>query len=280
MKKAFIFPGQGAQYVGMGKDLYEKYEEVKKIYDKVSSDLEIDIKKLSFEGPEEELNQTKNTQIAILTMSLAILGVLEKEGIKSKITAGLSLGEYTGLIYSGYISFEDGIKIVKKRGELMQENVPEGDWQMAGIIGLEDEQVEKICMQVKNGFVVPANYNTPGQVVISGERIAVTTAMEKAKEAGAKKVVELKTSGPFHTEKLAIAAEKLGLELNKIEIKYKEENKVIKNIDAKEYEAKDNIRENLAKHVMSPVLFRKSIEKMLELGVDTFIEIGPRKNII
>ena len=280
MKKAFIFPGQGAQYVGMGKDLYEKYEEVKKIYDKVSSDLEIDIKKLSFEGPEEELNQTKNTQIAILTMSLAILGVLEKEGIKSKITAGLSLGEYTGLIYSGYISFEDGIKIVKKRGELMQENVPEGDWQMAGIIGLEDEQVEKICMQVKNGFVVPANYNTPGQVVISGERIAVTTALEKAKEAGAKNEVELKTSGPFHTEKLAIAAEKLGLELNKIEIKYKEENKVIKNIDAKEYEAKDNIRENLAKHVMSPVLFRKSIEKMLELGVDTFIEIGPRKNII
>jgi len=145
MKNAFIFPGQGAQYIGMGKDLYDNYEEVKNIYDKVSEVLGIDIKKLSFEGPEEELNQTKNTQIAILTMSLGILEVLKKNGIEANISAGLSLGEYASLIYSGYISFEDGIRIVRKRGELMQENVPKGDWQMAGIIGLEDEKVEEIC---------------------------------------------------------------------------------------------------------------------------------------
>lgn len=280
MKNAFIFPGQGSQYVGMGKDLYENYEEVKDIYDKTCDSLGIDVRKLSFEGPEEELNQTKNTQIAILTMSLGILEVLKKNGIEANISAGLSLGEYASLIYSGFISFEDGIKIVRKRGELMQDNVPKGDWKMAGIIGLEDEVVEGICKEIKNGFVVPANYNTPGQVVISGDRTAVINAMEKAKELGAKKVVELKTSGPFHTEKLKIAAEKLKTELDKIDIKYNEENKVIKNIDAKAYEKDDNIREILAKHVMSPVLFRKSIETMLSFGADTFIEIGPRKDII
>lgn len=280
MKKAFIFPGQGSQYVGMGKDLYEKYEEAKNIYDEISERLGVDIKNLSFEGPEEELNQTKNTQIAILTMSLAILSILKKEEIGAEISAGLSLGEYTGLIYSSYISFDDGIKIVRERGKLMQENVPAGEWQMAGIIGLEDEKVEEICLQVASGFVVPANYNTPGQVVISGERKAVTEAMEKAKQLGAKKVVELKTSGPFHTEKLSVVAEKLKQELEKINIKYNEKNKVIKNIDAKEYTEKDDIKEILSKHVMSPVLFRKSIETMLNLGVDTFIEIGPRKDII
>lgn len=265
MKNAFIFPGQGSQYVGMGKDLYEKYDEVKKVYDEVSDILGIDVKALSFEGPEDELNQTKNTQITILTMSLGILEVLRKEGIEAKISAGLSLGEYASLIYSGYISFEDGINIVRKRGEIMQDNVPKGDWQMSGIIGLEDEKVEEICKSVKSGFVVPANYNTPGQVVISGEREAVTSAMEKAKECGAKKVVEIKTSGPFHTEKLKISSEKLKVELEKIDIKYNKENKVVKNIDAKEYTEMDDIREILAKHVMNPVLFRKSIEKMIEL---------------
>lgn len=194
MKSALLFPGQGSQYVGMGKDLYENFEEVKNIYDKVSLMLNIDVKKMSFEGPEEELNQTKNTQIAILTMSLGILEVLKKNGISAEISAGLSLGEYASLIYSNFISFEDGIKIVRKRGELMQENVPEGDWQMAGILGLEDNIVEEICKEVKDGFVCPANYNCPGQVVISGEKDAVQKAMECAKSKGAKKAIPLKTS--------------------------------------------------------------------------------------
>ena len=146
---------------GMGKDLYEKYSEIKEIYEKVSEITKMPIKEVSFEGPEEELFQTKNTQIAILTMSLGILEVLKKNQIEANVSAGLSLGEYSALIYSKYISFEDGVEIVKKRGKLMQENVPEGEWKMAGIIGLDDETVEKLCEEIENGFVVPANYNTP-----------------------------------------------------------------------------------------------------------------------
>lgn len=280
MKIAFIFPGQGSQYVGMGKDLYENYEEVKKVYEKANEILGIDVKKISFEGPEEELNQTKNTQIAILMMSLGILEVLKNRNINTDVSAGLSLGEYTSLIYSNYLSFENGIKIVRKRGELMQENVPEGKWQMAGIIGLEDEKVEEICKSIKSGFVVPANYNCPGQVVISGEKEAVEEVVEKAKEEGARKVVPLKTSGPFHTEKLEIASKKLKEELERIEINYNPEKTIIKNIDGKVYKENDDIKEILSKHVMSPVRFKNSIEEMINMGVDTFIEIGPRKNII
>lgn len=280
MKIAFIFPGQGSQYVGMGKDLYENYEEVKKVYEKANEILGIDVKEISFEGPEEELNQTKNTQIAILMMSLGILEVLKNRNINADVSAGLSLGEYTSLIYSNYLSFENGIKIVRKRGELMQENVPEGEWQMAGIIGLEDEKVEEICKSIKSGFVVPANYNCPGQVVISGEKEAVEEVVEKAKEEGARKVVPLKTSGPFHTEKLEIASKKLKEELEKIEINYNPEKTIIKNIDGKVYKENDDIKEILSKHVMSPVRFKNSIEEMINMGVDTFIEIGPRKNII
>ena len=277
MKIGFIFPGQGSQYVGMGKDLYEKYDEVKKVYETASEILGIDIKELSFEGDEESLGQTKNTQIAILTMSLGILEILKKENISAVMASGLSLGEYTALIYAGYISFEDGIKIVRKRGELMQENIPTGEWQMASIIGLEDEAVEQICKEVNTGFVVPANYNCPGQVAISGEKQAVEVAMEKAKEAGARKVVPLKTSGPFHTEKLKVASDKLREELDKIEIKYNDKVKVIKNIDAKPYTEADDIIEILSKHVMSPVQYKKTLEDMIAEGVDTFIEIGPGK---
>ncbi len=279
MKIAFLFPGQGSQYPGMGKDLYEKYQEVRNIYDKVNDLLGIDVKKISFEESEEVLSQTKNTQIAILTESLGILEVLKNKGIDAEISAGLSLGEYTALIYSGFISLEDGIKIVRKRGELMQENIPEGKWQMAAILGMDDEEVEKICKCVKSGFVVPANYNCPGQVAISGEEVAVNEAMEMAKMAGAKRTVILKTSGPFHTVKLEKAAMALKQELNKIQINTDVNKKVIKNIDGEEYKKDDDMKDILSKHVMSSVRFSKSIQTMLNLGVDTFIEIGPRKNI-
>lgn len=279
MKIAFLFPGQGSQYPGMGKDLYEKYQEVRNIYDKVNDLLGIDVKKISFEESEEVLSQTKNTQIAILTESLGILEVLKNKGIDAEISAGLSLGEYTALIYSGFISLEDGIKIVRKRGELMQENIPEGKWQMAAILGMDNEEVEKICKCVKSGFVVPANYNCPEQVAISGEEAAVNEAMEMAKMAGAKRTVILKTSGPFHTVKLEKAAMALKQELNKIQINTDVNKKVIKNIDGEEYKKDDDIKDILSKHVMSPVRFSKSIQTMLNLGADTFIEIGPRKNI-
>ena len=278
MKLGFVFPGQGAQTVGMGKDLYENFEEVRKIYEKAKEVTGIDVANLTFESTEEELSQTKNTQIAILTMSLGILEVLKKNKIEADFLAGLSLGEYAALIYSNIISLEDGLRIIQKRGEYMQSLVPEGSWAMAAVIGLPDEEVERICKEeIKSGFIVPANYNCPGQVAVSGDKVAITELLEKGKELGARKVVELKTSGPFHTEKLKDASDKLREELDKIEINKDFTKKVFKNLDAKEYTKEDDIKNILAKHVMSPVRFSKSIENMINQGVDTFIEIGPGK---
>ena len=277
MSIAFLFPGQGAQAPGMGKDLYDKYDEIKKLYEDVKNITGIDVAKLTFESSEEELSQTKNTQIAILVMSLGILKILEKNGIKADTAAGLSLGEYTALIYGKAFSFEDGIKAVKKRGELMQEYVPEGKWLMAAILGLDDDKVEEVCKSVTSGFVTPANYNCVGQIVVSGDEKGIAELEEKAKEAGARKVAILKTSGPFHTEKLEQASKLLREELEKIEVKLPDI-EVVKNIDAKPYTSNDNIKEILANHVTHPVRFSKSVEYMLQNGVDTFVEIGPRKN--
>lgn len=278
MKLGFVFPGQGAQTVGMGKDLYESFEEVRKIYDKAKEVTGIDVAKLTFESTEEELSQTKNTQIAILTMSLGILEVLKKNKIEADFLAGLSLGEYAALIYSNIISLEDGLRIIQKRGEYMQSLVPKGNWAMAAVIGLPDEEVERICKEeIKSGFIVPANYNCPGQVAVSGDKEAITELVKKGKNLGARKVVELKTSGPFHTEKLKDASDKLREELDKIEINKDFTKKVFKNLDAKEYTKEDDIKNILAKHVMSPVRFSKSVENMINQGVDTFIEIGPGK---
>lgn len=279
MKIAFLFPGQGTQNIGMGKDIYDKYEVARNIYDKVQEITNIDIAKISFEGPVEVLNETKNTQLAILTNSLAILEVLKENNVEAEVSAGLSLGEYTALIYSNYLSFEEGIKIVQKRGEYMQNLLPEGDWQMAAVLGLKDEEVEEVCKKVKTGFVVPANYNFEGQVVISGEKEAVLEAGELAKEMGARGVIPLNTAGPFHTEKLKEASNALKKDLENISIN-KSNKKVFKNIDGEPYRDTDNIREILAKHIISPVRFSKTIQNMLNEGIDTFVEIGPRKNFI
>jgi [acyl-carrier-protein] S-malonyltransferase len=278
MKLGFVFPGQGAQYKGMGKDLYDNYVTVRDVYKRVSNILNIDVAKLTFESSEEELNQTKNTQICILTMSLAILELLKQNGIEANISAGLSLGEYTALIYSNIFNFEEGVRIVRKRGELMQDNVPQGDWSMAAVIGLCDDVVENICSKInEEKFIVPANYNCPGQIVVSGEKEAILMLIEKANLLGAKRVIELKTSGPFHTEKLNNAAIKLKEELDKIKINSNFNKQVIKNIDATVYKNEDDIKDILSNHVIKPVRFSDSINEMIKLGVDTFIEIGPGK---
>lgn len=278
MKIGYIFPGQGTQTVGMGKDIYEKYEEAREVYKKIDNALGESIEDLTYNSSQEELNETKNTQITIYAMSMAILEVLKNEGIQPAVAAGLSLGEYTALTCAGVLGLEDGAKIVRTRGRLMQELAPAGDWLMAAVIGLEDDELKKVCEQVKSGFVRAVNYNCPGQVVVSGERAAVQEAMGLAKEAGARKVVELKTSGPFHTEKLKEASEELEKELSKIE--FHEGNiQVIKNFDGKAYEQGDDMVQILANHVINPVKFRKSIETMLEMGVDTFVEVGPGKTL-
>lgn len=278
MKIGFLFPGQGSQSVGMGQDLYEKYEVVREIYEKVKKITGVDIAQITFNGKEEELNETKNTQLAILTMSLAILEILKQNGIKADVSAGLSLGEYTALINSGAISFEEGVKLVQKRGQYMQELVPEGEWSMAAIMGMTEEQVQEVCQKVTKGFVVPANFNTIGQIVISGEKEAVEEAELIAKELGAKKVRILKTAGPFHTEKLKKASDKLREELEKVTF-HDFNIPVVKNLDGTIYHKEDDIKEILAKHTISPVRFSKSLETMLEMGVDTFIEVGPGKTL-
>lgn len=279
MNIGFLFPGQGAQSVGMGRDIYDEYEEARKIYEKVKDITGIDIAKISFEGPEEILNETKYTQLAILTESLAILEILKNNNITANMSAGLSLGEYTALINSKALMFEEGIKVVQKRGECMQKFLPSGEWQMAAIIGLKDSQVEDVCKKVKSGFVVPANYNSIGQVVISGEKEAITEAEKIAKEIGAKKVRILKTAGPFHTEKMIESSNAFKKDLENITV-HKFETKVIKNIDGEIYKDTDDVKDILARHIINPVKFSKTIENMLNKGIDTFIEIGPRKNII
>lgn len=277
MKIGFLFPGQGAQQVGMGKDLYENYKEAKEVYDEVSQITGIDIKKISFEGPEEVLNKTQYTQIAVLTESLAIIAILKKHNIQAEMSAGLSLGEYTALIEDGVFDFKEGIKLVQKRGEIMQNLIPKGDWKMAAVLGLEATKVEEVCKQV-NGFVVPSNYNTIGQTVLSGEEEYVIQAGELAKQAGAKKISILNTSGPFHTAKLEECSKALKEELKKVTI-HKKQSKVLKNIDGVRYEKEDDIVEILGNHIINPVRFSKDLQAMYDNGIDTFIEIGPGKTL-
>lgn len=278
MKIGFLFPGQGSQSVGMGKDIYEKYEIVRKIYKNVKDLTGVDVAEISFYDKENILNETKNTQLCILTMSLAILEILKQEGIKADIAAGLSLGEYTALIYSKVLDWEEGVSLVQKRGQYMQKLVPEGEWLMAAILGMTEEQVKEVCKNVTKGFVVPANFNTVGQIVISGEKEGVEEAEQIAKEMGAKKVRVLKTTGPFHTAKLEKASQALKKELEKTNFQLSEI-PVVKNLDGKIYENEENKIDILSKHITHSVYFTKTLQTMLDFGVDTFVEIGPGKTL-
>ena len=284
MKTAFLFPGQGAQTVGMGKDIYEKYEEARNVFEKASEISGMDIKKICFEGPEEILMKTENTQIAILTTSLAILKVIENKGINADIATGLSLGEYAALIYAGYFSFETGIQLIKKRGYYMGnfiENEKNEEYSMAAVIGLNFEKIENICEEIKKSgkFIIPANYNCSNQIVISGTKDAIDIAIDKLKNNGAKRVIKLKTSGPFHTEKMEKASKLFKQELDKVEFKEGNGVKVIKNLDGKFYNKDDNFKKILSEHIISPVRFDKSIELMKNQNIKRFIEIGPGKTL-
>lgn len=219
-----------------------------------------------------------NTQLAVLTNSLALLEVLKDNSIDAQVSAGLSLGEYSALIYSDVISFNEGVKLVQKRGEYMQKLLPKGKWQMLAIMGITENEVEDVCKKVKNGFAVPANYNCEGQIVISGEKEAIEEAEKIAKDMGAKKTRILKTAGPFHTQKLIDASNALKSELKNISIN-KFKTKVIKNIDGEFYKNTDDIRDILAKHIINPVRFSKTLQTMINEGIDTFIEIGPGKTL-
>jgi len=280
MKRAFLFPGQGAQCVGMGKDIYDAYDEAKEIYKKAEEISGMDIKTLCFEGPEKELMKTENTQIAILTTSLAILAVLKKHEIEADMTAGLSLGEYTALIYGGYLTLEDGIKLIQKRGYYMGNFLPPEEYMMAAVIGLDSNVIERECEAVREEqgqFVVPANYNCLAQTVISGTSEGIETVTERLKAEGAKRVIPLKTSGPFHTEKLLQAKELYEKELEKVNFQSGSQVQVVKNIDGSIYTNKDNMKEILSNHIVSPVRFDKIVQYMKNQGITELVEIGPGK---
>lgn len=278
MKIGLLFPGQGSQVVGMGKDLYDENETYRNVVKKVNDLTGLSIENITFDSTEEELSQTKNTQIAILTMSLGILEILKENGIEADASIGLSLGEYGALIQSNAIGFEDGVKTVKVRGELMQNLCPKGDWAMAAVLGLDETAINQELEKVTSGFVAAANFNTPGQIVISGERKGIEEASELLKQAGAKKVIELNTSGPFHTKMLKEASEELRKELDKITIN-KFESKVFKNLDGKAYTNETDVKDVLSKHITNPVRFEQGIKEMMEMGIDTFVEIGPGKTL-
>lgn len=275
-KIAFMFPGQGSQYVGMSQDFYEQFEESKEVFETATSLLGFSMEDLCFKE-NDQLNITEYTQVAMLTASTAILKKVESMGIKPDVTVGLSLGEYNALIASSVLTFEEAVKVVRERGILMQNAVPVGLGAMAAVLGAKKELIEDVCENTK-GIVRIANYNCPGQIVISGEVEAVEKASEALKEQGAKRVIPLNVSGPFHSPMLKEAGEQLVKVLDTIEIK-KPVVPYVANVNAKMITEAEPIKELLGQQVSSSVRFEQSIEALLEDGVDTFIEMGPGKTL-
>ncbi len=280
MKTSFIFPGQGAQYVEMGRDFYDTYPAAKHIFAEADEALGFSISKLCFEGPEEELRLTKYTQPAILTVSIAVYEVLKEKGMTFAMAAGHSLGEYSALVAAEAMSFKDAVKTVHMRGQYMQEAVPVGEGAMAAVMGMEDEKIIAICEEVeKENLVVQAvNFNCPGQVVIAGSAKGVEVAAERLKAAGAKRALLLPVSAPFHSTLLKPAAAKLEKFLDTIEFK-DAIRPVYSNVTAQPVVKKEEIKELLVKQAASPVLWTNLTKEMIKDGAGIFVEIGPGKTL-
>lgn len=274
-KTAFLFAGQGAQYLGMGRDLYDQYPIVQETIDQASQVLGYDLRHL-IDTEEEKLNQTRYTQPAILATSVAIYRLLQEKGHQSDMVAGLSLGEYSALVASGALDFEDAVALVAKRGAYMEEAAPAGSGKMVAVLNTPVEVIEEACQKASElGVVTPANYNTPAQIVIGGEVVAVDRAVELLQEAGAKRLIPLKVSGPFHTALLEPASQKLAETL--AQVNFSDFTcPLVGNTEARVMQ-KEDIAQLLTRQVKEPVRFYESIEVMQEAGVTNFIEIGPGK---
>lgn len=277
-KIAFVFPGQGSQTVGMGQAMAMQNERAKRIFEKADETLGFSLSQVIFEGPQETLTLTTNAQPALLTTSIALLKGLEEAGIRPDYTAGHSLGEYSALVASGSLDFQDAVYAVRKRGEYMEEAVPSGEGTMAAILGMDRNALHVICQKVTEAgdSVQLANMNCPGQIVISGTVAGVHKAGDMAKEAGAKRVLPLQVSGPFHSVLMKPAAEKFKTVLDGIQVK-DAEIPVVVNVTAAPAADSATIREKLIEQLYSPVLWEDTVEKLITLGVGTFVEIGPGK---
>ena len=279
MKTAFIFPGQGAQSVGMGKDFYDNFDVARKLFEEADDALGYSIKKMCFEGSEDDLKLTANTQPAILVVSVIVDEILKSEGITADIAGGHSLGEYSALVSAGTLKFSDAVILVHKRGQFMQEAVPVGEGAMAAIIGLDDATIIKICADVSElGEVQAVNFNCPGQTVIAGKTAGVEAAVEKLKSVGAKKAVVLPVSAPFHSTLMAPAAEKLAIELDKVELK-DAAFPVASNFTGELETSAAEIKNNLVAQADNPVKWIACVEAMKNFGAETFIECGVGKTL-
>ena len=276
MKIAFVFPGQGSQYVGMGKEISEHFDVSKTVFQEASDALNYDVANLCFNGPIEELNKTWRTQPCILTVSIALFSVLKEKGIKPDVVAGHSLGEYSALVAAGVLSFREAARLTEKRGRFMQEAVPEGKGLMAAILGMERDKVDQICRSLDSGYAAAANYNCPGQIVIAGEKAAVEEAIGKCKNAGAKRAVALAVSVPSHCLLMSDASEKLAKLLDTIGFQ-SPLIPVVNNADARLLRSAEEIKPSLVRQLSNPLLWEDSVKAMADSGIDIFVEVGPGK---